>query len=57
MHQQALMFRVGTNWKDGHMESSDDFICVRMVISVSHLNINFHAFREHMYFIVSCLKN
>lgn len=57
MHQQALMFRVGTNWKDGHMESSDDFICVGMVISISHLNMNFHAFREHMYFIVSCLKN
>lgn len=45
------MFRVGTNWKDGHMESSDDFICVGMVISISHLNMNFSCFqRAHVFY-------
>lgn len=55
MHQLALMFRVGTKWKDGDMESSDDFICMGMAISISHLNVDFYAFGEHVYLIASCL--
>lgn len=50
VHQQALMFRVGTNWKNGDMESSNSFIGMGIVFSTSHLNRNVHAFRQHMYF-------
>lgn len=51
--QQVLKFRAWMNWKDGDVESSNKFICVGLVLYlvlyVSHLNVNFHTFRQYAF--------